>query len=494
MTKIFFSIEGNPNVQTIDGETPLHIAVIWNRTLIVEMLLVSDRIIYSFIFTFDDFQDAKQCLYFQDHGADISITDNEQNTAINHAITEKHYNLIPTFQNHVFEKKIQKRIAAKNAKMPMISPQQHTPKKAIDKVIKSLECLEINKSPNTEHFLTPNRTNYNFKEASPFLVNINMRPRRKRFEENIVAAKEKLNSKDIDTGTKAYKCDHLETKEAVEIIEISDSDDNCDDQNDTKHDNKLVKNLFELTEENIEKHLAKVIKLRRKDSLINAWRYKVNESRQRKSILPVAKDDIETFLSEHTEKSESHSTGSSQQTIVPAKEKQKQQNHCSETEESFITAPNDDETYVIDREVTAKKDQSIDPENTTAIILQTQEKYEHFDPDDNIVFYENRLLVNPVKSGPKSNTEAADAIVLNTSSESGTCTDLVVPSDYDTDDLRKELKQFGDVPGPITKNTKRLYLKRLVRYKRKPKQTSNNSGHAVKYSKFDFLKKCLENT
>lgn len=31
---------GNPNVQTIDGETPLHIAVIWNRTLIVEMLLV----------------------------------------------------------------------------------------------------------------------------------------------------------------------------------------------------------------------------------------------------------------------------------------------------------------------------------------------------------------------------------------------------------------------------------------------------------------------
>lgn len=35
--------EGNPNVQTIDGETPLHIAVIWNRTLIVEMLLVIDK-------------------------------------------------------------------------------------------------------------------------------------------------------------------------------------------------------------------------------------------------------------------------------------------------------------------------------------------------------------------------------------------------------------------------------------------------------------------
>lgn len=41
---VYFN-EGNPNVQTIDGETPLHIAVIWNRTLIVEMLLV--RILFS---------------------------------------------------------------------------------------------------------------------------------------------------------------------------------------------------------------------------------------------------------------------------------------------------------------------------------------------------------------------------------------------------------------------------------------------------------------
>lgn len=37
----YLATEGNPNVQTVDGETPLHIAVIWNRALIVEMLLVS---------------------------------------------------------------------------------------------------------------------------------------------------------------------------------------------------------------------------------------------------------------------------------------------------------------------------------------------------------------------------------------------------------------------------------------------------------------------
>lgn len=35
---------GNPNIKTVDGLTPLHVAVIWNRVLIVEMLLVSKHI------------------------------------------------------------------------------------------------------------------------------------------------------------------------------------------------------------------------------------------------------------------------------------------------------------------------------------------------------------------------------------------------------------------------------------------------------------------
>lgn len=39
--KLILKCNGDPNVQTIEGETPLHVAVIWNRTLIVEMLLVN---------------------------------------------------------------------------------------------------------------------------------------------------------------------------------------------------------------------------------------------------------------------------------------------------------------------------------------------------------------------------------------------------------------------------------------------------------------------
>ncbi len=45
---------------------------------------------------------------------------------------------------------------------------------------------------------------------------------------------------------------------------------------------------------------------------------------------------------------------------------------------------------------------------------------------------------------------------------------FTVPSDYNTADLRRELTQFGDSPGPITKSTKYLYMKRLMKFKRHP--------------------------
>lgn len=45
MNRFFFSL-GNPNAQTTDGETPLHVAAIWNRELIIKMLLVSEKLGY----------------------------------------------------------------------------------------------------------------------------------------------------------------------------------------------------------------------------------------------------------------------------------------------------------------------------------------------------------------------------------------------------------------------------------------------------------------
>lgn len=338
--------------------------------------------------------------------------------------------------------------------------------KPIDTVIKSLQQLDIPKNANNEVILTPNRTNFNFNEASPFLVNINCRrPKYRKFE----TIKSESEPKDKEFAEP--------TNINAEIIEISDSDDN----EDNIKNNKLVKNLFELTEENIEKHLAMIVKKKRKDSLIHLWRNKVNESRQRKSLLPIDENEFEAFLSENTEDAESPSIESSHQsadTVVPAKPKLDKD---STTEDSFFTAADQNADI---NPGSAEHHANGDSKNNSEFIFQTQEVYEHVDVQNNIVFYENKLLAKPVKVLNSGLNSDQDVINLNTSSESGTCTDLVVPSDYDTDDLRKELKSYGDVPGPITnKNIKRLYLKRLIRYKRRPQSSLKNLNQRVKCSK-----------
>jgi hypothetical protein len=47
-------------------------------------------------------------------------------------------------------------------------------------------------------------------------------------------------------------------------------------------------------------------------------------------------------------------------------------------------------------------------------------------------------------------------------------TAFTVPLDYESDLLREELTQFGEPPGPITKTTKKIYIKKLIKYKRNP--------------------------
>lgn len=351
--------------------------------------------------------------------------------------------MIPIFQNHIFEKQLQKRID-KNLQ------HERTPDKRVDRKLKSIQQLNSTRNTDNVQLLTPNHTNFNFKEASPFIVNINShRAKQKRGEP-------KPNS--VQTTTKKQPESTTETTNLNEVIIISDSDDEINDG--TTNDHKLVKNLFDLTEKNIEKHLSTVAKKNRKDSLIR-WRNKVNEFRERKSILPLNEEEFEAFLSENTtDTREVESSG--QETVVtrvPIKSNSCRQQ--SETDDSFTTAI----------EVEKNLDDDVVATNRSETIFQTQEVYEHFDAENNIRFFENKLLApNPV--GSEKNTQI---VHLNTSSESGACTDIIVPSDYDTDDLRKELKHFGEVPGPITKNTKRLYLKRLLRYKlRHPPQSTQN--------------------
>lgn len=63
-------------------------------------------------------------------------------------------------------------------------------------------------------------------------------------------------------------------------------------------------------------------------------------------------------------------------------------------------------------------------------------------------------------------------------------TNFTLPVDYETDTLRAELTQFGETVGPITKSTKKLYLKRLIKYKRNPeKMTQIRNESCQKSSK-----------
>lgn len=349
--------------------------------------------------------------------------------------------MIPIFQNHIFEKKIRK-----NVETPPRDRSQTNAKVKNEPVHLGLQLAKSTADVES-NFLTPNRTNFNFKQASPFLVNINCyRPKYKK---------------------KSIQPERIETKDSEEIIEISDSDDNSDVKV-----RPVVRNLFELTQENIEKHLSMTVKKNRKNSLIDLWRKKVNDSRQRKSMLSISECGFESsnHACEMSDKIESQSTESSHQsvdTVVPANQKDKP--HESEADDSFFTAADQ------------KSEEHAQLNNKSETIVQTQEIYEHFDAENNIMFYENKLSTKTHNT--PSNTEC-EIVELNTSSESGTCTDLATPSDYDTDNLRQELKAFGDKPGPITKSTKRLYLKRLVRYKRHPQRyEKTNTNERVKCEK-----------
>lgn len=118
-------------------------------------------------------------------------------------------------------------------------------------------------------------------------------------------------------------------------------------------------------------------------------------------------------------------------------------------------------------------------------IEQLVEEYEHRDIECGLKFLELKLVANnryscqsvtkiinmvgkdsikvPVRSGSPNSTMSS---IISTA--------ISVPLDYDTDTLRDELKSFGCTPGPITKSTKRLYLRRLFRYKKDPRRVQEN--------------------
>lgn len=452
--------------------------------------------------------------WFQDHGGDLTLKDNEGNTAINNAITEKHYNLIPIFKNYIFEEKLQKRIQNRSKEAAMHSP-------SVRKLTNVMQRLEIppsidtngESSPRCDKMLTPNKTNFNFDEASPYLINITHRrkPNRPEAIQEMSKLRRTISvDKNILANNISNETFGMEKRNATSPNALNTSDNIYTSDEDVVI---VEENLFQLTELNLEKHLKSTPKHNR-ISLVNMWRNKVNKSHRRASVAPANELELDSFILKHTgelgpltssKMSTPVSNSSSAETVLQAPSKKncvkndekQDEMKCearSVSADSFVTAVDENgEVILVERNEfvvdasngsfnfhsTKKDSTNVRSPNGEQILLQIEEAYMHTDTENDIVFYEQRCIANPAPPKSYKSSNPNESIVA---SESCPETEYTIPLDYDTDVLRRELTQYGDVPGPITKSTKRLYLKRLNSYKRKPLQTAATSRELTKAS------------
>lgn len=298
------------------------------------------------------------------------------------------------------------------------------------KLLSVPSASNIAKSPS--QILTPNRTDFNYETASPYFVNIS---RRRRWNEPPTAA----NCISRRVSVEPSLTNDESTVHTVNENDLLSSDDECD---------LVQENLFQLTEKNLEKHLKNSLKLSRR-SMVDEWRGKVNKTRNSQKNLI----DLEAFLTECESTSTKKSTPFASESVWTVINVEQDRGHDTDATncESFVTAA-EDSIYTI---------KSPNARNT---IVQSVEKYQLTDTESNITFYETKLLIEPTK--PSDSIDLNDAYCETETASS----DVTIPleSDYDTDVLREELTVYGAAPGPITKSTKRLYLRRLIKYQRKP--------------------------
>lgn len=395
VTAIFLKKKADPNLYSeSDRLTPLHIACIWGRPRIVQLLL--------------------------EYGADLNLQCNENQTPIEHAIQENHYEVIEIVKKFVFEQKMEKKkkeliMKSKNLETPEAKKSQtsRNAEESFSTPIKNNHLKNALQSLEEKQF-TPNRINYNFDVTSPYYVNITHR-RHKSSRENSQSTD--FNDAEGDEGKKCNK-----------------------------------QNLFDLTEDNLKqfsKQMSKVVVIDRlaihkRRSYIKDWREKIKQIRKTDLKLDVSYINYLNSCNNVTLMDLTH-------------KKEDSDEEESKSGESFITAKSDLLRY--------ENAIRIQPE-APKYVEQVEEAYIHSDNESGVIFYEKKIIS---KSRLDLRAiEETDHDELKSQTSASTLVTLP-PLDYDTDALRKELKHLtGRVPGPIGKNTKKLYLKQLVKLKKKP--------------------------
>lgn len=406
--------------------------------------------------------------FVQDHGADHSIEDDEHNTAINCAILEGHHGLVEVFKKHVFEKKLEGRHPA-NVRIE----KERTPTKQLQQAMKKTQFLEPPSTTEpTDSIYTPNRKHYNFDVSSPYYINITHR-RKNAPAKDYSDSFSRVNSDPISVDpliTSQARSQECTAPESVTIkTETQQTDDgtNTDTYSGSNETVIFKGNLFQLTEENLSKHLEGFKKVNRV-SLVDSWRKKVHRTETRKSLLPNDEAELDSFISQFTSSLVSTQTSTpfcNHPTFIVAEGNLEVNGGAPVHSESFVTA-NDEESIVELKKLMKSP-------NNKATMIQV-ENFVHTDAESDIVFYETKYLPGPRSSATGEAPDLNDSAYTASSNPS---TEITIPLEYDTDDLRRELTMFGDSPkGPITKTTKRLYLKKLVKYKRQTTAIVVNNG------------------
>nr|XP_022913973.1 ankyrin repeat and LEM domain-containing protein 1 [Onthophagus taurus] len=132
--------------------------------------------------------------------------------------------------------------------------------------------------------------------------------------------------------------------------------------------------------------------------------------------------------------------------------------YCTCTDGSMDLNINQFERNIFDIGSICTEKSSID-----ATFVSISEIYKYTDDEEGVVLYEKRVLT------PTISANGNESVITTLSQIS-----LPKTFDYDTDVLRKELKAQGFDPGPITKTTKRVYLKKLYHIKQHPEQVVAN--------------------
>ncbi|KAH8269352.1 hypothetical protein KR018_007070 [Drosophila ironensis] len=283
-------------------------------------------------------------------------------------------------------------------------------------------------------------------------------------------------------------------------------------------DEEQAVNLFALTEA----HLTQLVQSQRESAggrhpedpdhprqrmLIESWREKVHRSRARQSLLHQYDGHVEALVEEalgqedfdYEQHLKQQLRGEAQTREAPAEEaaagrqvfeqlvEQVSQALvvAPETEHSFFTAngePEQEQLQMQEEEPETEPEKD-SPRRQEEYFLQIKEAYVHTDDENGLVFYEAKYLQNG--EGKKQKQEAAPPPAAS-DLESSASTNLTLPLDYETDALRRELTQMGAPVGPITKTTKRLYIKQLVKYKRNTEALLAAQKHAqeaqIRYS------------